>query len=1380
MPNTSESESGLSQHSPISTLEDQYVEPIGQRVCLFIRTNEKCCLNGGVEVLLKKMKSKTDSGRMTGTNPGGVDGSGSSAGGTTGGGILESYAQSLSIPSDPFSFLYDSSDPAPSSTRAAETTDSSSSTSHNKKIANSMTSFFKKVAKTTTQSLERGMQELAIRTDPAGRGPDLYTLALYDSEGSLLSATDSVVPRKDTLVTTDGGIKTTNDVGLNQATATDIISSSQRLVFAVPLILPPPKHSEEKNNQVVIKLWIKSQAFFKKHYLLGWVSVNVIQLRDLVAYQPHATLSLTLTSPYFINGEIDIVVSRDLKIVPSPNHRGWSLIDPKMSGYTSGSFNLPLDQSYNLTLPSSLTSRTSHNTVSPKSTNNTRIQSQNGQQAQWVIGTERAVESAIVLPLATALANLYADTAQVSCNHAVHVAKKLLANRHDAPQSISEKFSANCGISLGLLQMNDEQTSGPGTGFLTSATCALSWQPADCIFEAELLPQTVIPVEQPVTTEHMTGKELPNFNSAASLIFYPRVCTANILPTILQAYGGKLPSNGFCLGNLKVKVVVRRVKNNQNPIRNQREKFMAANSGTSGRPNGNVNSNVNDSTEVLESILVLETMANRHKSQGGKISVALYNARTGIKAATLILSLEVNVNHQQQSSLSLVNNNRSDDSMTRQVESQSNPPNSRNGLVSLMSLDSLSIVDGCTSPLDSCSLNVSIDERRRNQIQTLGSFVSHSYLDNHIATIRSKDKDVFCDRAYQYQKALSNAAAATSPRHAGQNPIAIEKNHSNNNNIVSKNNEITGLEVHEVRSPRAFRPSSSRTDVLLSGIPFNVHVASFSIDVFGNNNNSASTKDQSSITSQSSAEKRSIGIGNHGATFSNITCGAPADHAKGFSNIFATYKGAPNLLNASGGLRRLEAKRIELANQVHAAQTNLIAGASNFFNAARLEGQKYVNHIPAKNLEIQGLRHKVFETVQAYHHLTWHCAVRRANCFSQALCIAISSYLTSLSDVTKIGLGWAEIWAKHGYLVSFEGLLSAAGKELGMIEDASVAIEMLRKVSVMLSPADGSASLSSGNEQTYKKRVLIPHSSVLKWIQIIPKSNGLETQFSIEIGIHSDYFHSSQQIPECLKNNVGVSLYPLLFQVGVDIRQWGAHAGSNMKNQFSNNNNMNEDNNNAAGAIGGLLDDDDDDEGIPDDDVLVALNHEAFQKMNVYAYEISPINYGGDPPPQLQQQNPTNQNTSLSSNNPSVAHPSLAMLHGHIVTSAGRMNHSILDEAATIAQQLGGGGAVFCKSGKDRTAMHLTYKQAQFVNRYRIQQHQLFKVEVEDTTLQDANTMRIYGTRLPICEKNVGQALYAFNALQVKFMPDALKPPPNTLAGFLKGGRVFGPGGIES
>lgn len=167
--------------------------------------------------------------------------------------------------------------------------------------------------------------------------------------------------------------------------------------------------------------------------------------------------------------------------------------------------------------------------------------------------------------------------------------------------------------------------------------------------------------------------------------------------------------------------------------------------------------------------------------------------------------------------------------------------------------------------------------------------------------------------------------------------------------------------------------------------------------------------------------------------------------------------------------------------------------------------------------------------------------------------------------------------------------------------------------------------------------------------------------------------------------------------------------------------------------------------------------------MNNYAHAISPTS-------ETQSQQASNQKT----------HPWLETLHQHIVSSSGKMNHDILDEAALLTQQLGGGGVVFCKSGKDRTAMHVTFKQAQFANKYRQRSLNDEYAVFLDTTLPDAMIMRIHGTRLPICEKNVGESKYAFNSLQVKFMLDALKPPMNTLAGFLKGGKVFTGGGIES
>lgn len=46
---------------------------------------------------------------------------------------------------------------------------------------------------------------------------------------------------------------------------------------------------------------------------------------------------------------------------------------------------------------------------------------------------------------------------------------------------------------------------------------------------------------------------------------------------------------------------------------------------------------------------------------------------------------------------------------------------------------------------------------------------------------------------------------------------------------------------------------------------------------------------------------------------------------------------------------------------------------------------------------------------------------------------------------------------------------------------------------------------------------------------------------------------------------------------------------------------------------------------------------------------------------------------------------------------------------------------------------------------------------------RDANAMRLHGTRLLICDKNVGHLKYAFNKLQLQFMPGEYRPPTETI-----------------
>ena len=242
----------------------------------------------------------------------------------------------------------------------------------------------------------------------------------------------------------------------------------------------------------------------------------------------------------------------------------------------------------------------------------------------------------------------------------------------------------------------------------------------------------------------------------------------------------------------------------------------------------------------------------------------------------------------------------------------------------------------------------------------------------------------------------------------------------------------------------------------------------------------------------------------------------------------------------------------------------------------------------------------------------------------------------------------------------------------------SVAISMLRMVRIVVMPDNGIPS----------KAVYVPSSPFVKWVNLFASGQGQNRHYLLQIGVDPSYYN--ERIPPPLRNGTAVQLYPVLYQVGVDIRQWGAHTGKHLRGMQQSGGYKQEI------STGGLVDDEDDDVGIVDADVLVALNYEAFQKMNAYAHAIRPqeitldkiqtaMNQVFATPPQLVANSGPEEQQVLP------IHPSMSLLHQHIKSSAGRMNHSILDEAAMLAQQLGGGALVFCKSGKDRTAMHGMY-----------------------------------------------------------------------------------------
>jgi hypothetical protein len=737
--------------------------------------------------------------------------------------------------------------------------------------------------------------------------------------------------------------------------------------------------------------------------------------------------------------------------------------------------------------------------------------------------------------------------------------------------------------------------------------------------------------------------------------------------------------------------------------------------------------NVNDNLIVpsgqsapIEGLLELEPYLDQATANEGKkipVLVPAIDANNGKRIGTFVLVLQV------RALLDGISSSRTSDAL---------PPASL-GLVSAVGLDTLMEdlalapnLDYDSSPSTSQQPpSATTVEMRRRQVATMGTFLTPRYLQNQADEARSNAASALCDR---YDKYYNSVLSGISP------DVAIE--------------DDSHVELYERRKPRPFRPSNSRGDELLAGIGFNVHCQGLSIDVLQN------------------------GAVTPAAVHYSITHGAPADHAAGFGvqgMDESTDSGVEASSAARGGLRRLEMKRVEYAKELEDLITGLIRSVGEHFkmraqvaSARQQAGIKMSRHIPPGVAAIAHYRKKAIECAQRLNSLTWNIAARRANCFSQALGIAVTSYLASFSDGSHASKGYASIWQRHGYLVTFEGLLSAVGKELGMIEDASIAVQMLRKVNIVLVSDDG--TVSSRNSE--RQRVPVPHSPYVKWVHLAcftPNGSHSKTQYRLEIGLNPSYYQN--RVPEPLKNGAAVRLFPVLFQMGVDIRQWGVNVSSQIKDKSKgvglstsesfgdaqNISGMNE-------GVGGLIDDGDDDGdevGMADNEIGFQLNVDGFRKLNAYAHAVNPTVTGGtaasSPPPVFD----SSEQVQVQSLPP---HPLLVPLSESIKASAGKMEHSVLDHAAASCQKLGGGSTVFCKSGKDRTGMQVTFKEAQFIQRFIERKDAVSNEEI----FAKATTLRIYGNRVPICEKNAGEAMYAFNPLQAQFMPAMLKPPPIT------------------
>jgi len=933
------------------------------------------------------------------------------------------------------------------------------------------------------------------------------------------------------------------------------------------------------------------------------------------------------------------------------------------------------------------------------------------------LANECARESTVTLPIAAACAKLFSNAAMQSQQRASIIAAQsrrreairsyaippeLDVNRANAIVDMALKdgcMEVNMGV-VAFVVTGDNNIGGihnltSGTERVPVVRMSVSFQRHDSIFEEGIVAGMVPLLDQSPTHP----------NEAMKARFCPRIMSgvpSNDGFELLHGISGTKP-NGKYVGNIRFEV--------------------------ENTSYANVNDNLivpSAQSSPIGGLLELEPYLDQATPSVGKkipVLVPAFDTNSGKRIGTFVLVLQV------RALLDGVSPSKSADTL---------PPASM-GLVSAVGLDTL-MEDLALAPsldYDPPSSNsqqppsATAVEMRRRQVATMGTFLTPRYLQNQADGVRSNVTSALCDR---YDKYYNSVMSGISPD--------------------AKIEDDSHVELFERRIPRPFRPSNSRGDELLAGIGFNVHCQGLSIDVL-----------------QNEAVKPA-------AVHYNVTHGAPADHAAGFGVQGvdeSTDSGAEASSGARGGLRRLEMKRVQYAKELDDTISGLIRSVGDHFkmqaqvaSARQQAGFKMSRHIPPGVPAIAHYRTKAIEYAQRLNSLTWNIAVRRANCFSQALGIAVTSYLASLSDGSHASKGYAGLWQRHGYLVTFEGLLSAVGKELGMIEDAAIAVQMLRKVNIVLVPDNDNASANNSDRQG----VPVAHSPYVKWVHLDclhTHGSHSKTQYRLEIGLIPSYYQN--RVPEPLKNGAAVRLFPVLFQMGVDIRQWGVNAGRNVSSQikdkgkgggmsssesFGDAQNIPGINEGGGGLINDGDDDDDGDEvGVADNEIGFQLNVDGFRKLNAYAHSVNPTGAGNSA---ASSAPPCFDSSELVQTQNLPPHPLLVPLSESIKASAGKMEHSVLDHAAASCLKLGGGSTIFCKSGKDRTGMQVTFKEAQFIQRFMDRKD---AVSNEDLFAK-ATTLRIYGNRVPICEKNAGEAMYAFNPLQAQFMPAMLKPPPIT------------------
>jgi len=742
-----------------------------------------------------------------------------------------------------------------------------------------MQRFLKSNLKKAQQSLERSVATIAIKADMS-KNPDqvcvsLHYLGVMNGGAANVALAHAIGASSGA----GGGAEVVSDVCLSRTEWAEIPSSSTSeesrggagVPFSIPLCVPDLSFLEGATGgssgggggvRLAMRLYLRSgatllKAVANREYCIGECTLpysNVMQARQAGGGSggptrvPFTSGMITeMASGYNSNNPASLLVTATPRIKFNPPCTyGWSLTDPisapPLGGSSSSSwlkmFQLPLDSGYVFRLPG-------------------RGNTHNGDALPpLLLANERAVESTLTLPLATACSRLFMLAATQSQNLTMEAATKLRRReskmlhleddetriRTAIETALSDgsafvEVGVKASILLGGASYADIVFGSAG-GEISSVKVSLSFQPPHCIFEESLGGGSC-----PLLDESLASS-MGGVNEAIMARFCPTIFTASddcLLPGIA---GTK--ANGKYLGAVRFEVAEVGCNNNG----------LVDNIWTSV--------NVNASVEGL--IELEDYLEHQQQHQQQVLVPAVSNGRR-IGSFVVFLRIKSNANHVP----------------TSAATSTNSASAASLGLLAMAGLSP--VTEGLGSFIDSeppsskslpAASTPSAADMRRRQVGTMGSFVSSRFLANQSIQVRG-DAKVFGDRYERYNQSLQSCMSGES----------IE--------------DDSDVPLFQRRMPRAFRPSSSRDDALLTGIGFNVHVQTLSLNVL--------------LLGQQTMQS---------AVTQCVTHGAPADHARGIFGGKKDGKRASEDNSPQGGLRRLEMKRLEIAKELDDCVTGLI------------------------------------------------------------------------------------------------------------------------------------------------------------------------------------------------------------------------------------------------------------------------------------------------------------------------------------------------------------------------------------------------------------------------------------------------------------------------